>query len=79
MQETIEMQDFTVLIPNKTNSGILKEVIIQIPIYYDEEIKGFIITDNGLTKIDYTKTFHMFIENVIDLQEYIQIMTKLSK
>lgn len=74
IENNIEMVDFTIVIPNKTKSGILKEIQIKIPCYYDNECKEYLLTSNAVKIIDYTKAMYMLIENVISLEEYITIL-----
>ncbi|MGJ8650770.1 MAG: helix-turn-helix domain-containing protein [Opitutaceae bacterium] len=55
----IENRTFDVSIPTTDGESIAELISIQIPMEWDEEIQEWLMTDEGLQKVEETKARHM--------------------
>lgn len=55
----IENRTFEVSIPTADGEGIAERITIEIPMEWDEEIHEWLMTDEGLQKVEETKARHM--------------------
>jgi DNA-binding transcriptional regulator YiaG len=55
----IENRTFDVSIPTADGESIAELISIQIPMEWDEEIQEWLMTDEGLQKVEETKARHM--------------------
>lgn len=72
-----ELLEFDVTIPNKDRTAILKTVKTLIPCEYDEELKDWLLTEQGVKKIDFTKAIHMLLNDVITREEFYNLIQKM--